>query len=353
MSKEVIDSTNLREFRIDSASSETAGPSSFNISKENLYPVEQISNTPNKEQSSVQENKIRQSIIPTSYKTPTVKASSKSTPPSQREDIDDLWKKWNEEFDHDTKKQNPQTKKAVEYSDEDIVFFDADLEDHQNTPSNEPKKTTQMPEAISLKKATNAHIEMNPQKQEIVESKNIEIPTEQNEEQLAPATEEPTENNYSRQWLTELAYSERRMEKTGEVDYTNHFQKPVILKARTTEFLQILKKAFQSAVEDFNESRNSVTHSIRVYKISGTENDFMIFRNGIKLIISGQQAGLIQFVFNQYLGHIFAPSQKPMIEIEATWGAFDQLHWTFKGQRVEHSEIVRYFLTEFIHQSSK
>jgi hypothetical protein len=77
----------------------------------------------------------------------------------------------------------------------------------------------------------------------------------------------------------------------------------------------------------------------------------MLFRNGVKLVVSGQRAGRIVFAFNQYLGQIFAPNQNPSLEIEAVWGAFDQLHWTHRGERLSIDDLVRYFITEFSRQS--
>lgn len=154
-------------------------------------------------------------------------------------------------------------------------------------------------------------------------------------------------------WIVKLAMDERRMEKSGSVDFTNHFQKHVILKDQTLEFLTSLKTAFAKHLDVFNDSRRSPGHAIKVYRVSGTAKDFMLFRNGVKLIISGLQAGKIQFVFNQYLGQVFAPNQKPSVEIEAAWGAFDQLVWTYRGERIQIEDIVRYFLTEFIRQSAR
>ena len=152
-------------------------------------------------------------------------------------------------------------------------------------------------------------------------------------------------------WAVELASDERRMEAQGTVDFTNSYQKQELLKIRTREYLMTLQECFRSHVELFNESRRSPSHSVHIYKVSKAEGDFMLFRNGVKLVVSGQRAGKIIFAFNQYLGQIFAPSQAPIIEIDATWGPFDQLFWSFKGERVQVLDLVRYFLTEFSKQS--
>jgi hypothetical protein len=154
-------------------------------------------------------------------------------------------------------------------------------------------------------------------------------------------------------WIEDLALAERQAERTGVVDFTNSYQKQDLLKARTREYTAQLSKSFREAIENFNALRKAPAHAIQFYRVSKTAEDFMIFRNGVKLVISGARAGRVLFAFNQYLGQIFAPTQSAAIEIEADWGPFDQLFWSYKGERVNVDELVRYFLTEFSRQSFK
>jgi hypothetical protein len=154
-------------------------------------------------------------------------------------------------------------------------------------------------------------------------------------------------------WSAELALAERKAEREGYVDFSNSYQKQEMLKNRTLEFLQQLQKSFREQVEIFNQHRKSPAHSIQVYRVSKTAGDFMLFRNGVKLVVSGQRAGRVLFAFNQYLGQIFSPTQNPSLEIEAEWGPFDQLFWSYKSERVQTPDVVRYFLLEFVNQSFK
>lgn len=179
-------------------------------------------------------------------------------------------------------------------------------------------------------------------------------PTVARPEKAAEATTPlRTESTKQIPWATELAFEERRMEAQGVVDFTSVYQKQEVLKIRTREYLLTLQDAFRTHVELFNESRRSPSHAIHIYKVSNSEGDFMLFRNGVKLVVSGQRAGRVIFAFNQYLGQIFAPSQAPMIELEANWGPFDQLFWSYKGERIQLLDVVRYFVTEFARQSYK
>jgi len=162
-----------------------------------------------------------------------------------------------------------------------------------------------------------------------------------------------TENLGNIPWAVALALDERRMENEGVVEVSSSFRKQELLKIRTREFIQELHRGFSAQVEVFNEARRQVHAQIRVFKVSGTENDFMLFRNGVRLLVSGARAGRVSFAFNQYLGQVFAPTTPPQFELEALWGAFDQLHWTFKGERVISHDVIRYLMTEFSRQSCR
>lgn len=148
-----------------------------------------------------------------------------------------------------------------------------------------------------------------------------------------------------------LALEERRMEREGVVDFSNTHRKQEMLKLYTTEYAKFLQAQFRREIELFNEARRSAASAIQLYKISKTEADFMLFRNGVKLVVSATQAGRIHFGFNQYLGQVLAPSHSPQLEMEAQWGSLDQLVWTYRGEKIEAKDIVRYFLTEFVKQS--
>jgi hypothetical protein len=154
-------------------------------------------------------------------------------------------------------------------------------------------------------------------------------------------------------WAAELAHTERRMERLGEVEYSTSFKKQEMLKVQTAEFMAVLRHEFSRQIEVFNEARQSGAQAVHLYRITNTEQDFMLFRNSVKLVISGQRSGRVLFAFNQFLGQIYASSQNPNFELEAQWNAFDQLVWTYRGDRVQVQDIIRFFLSEFVRQSYK
>jgi hypothetical protein len=171
----------------------------------------------------------------------------------------------------------------------------------------------------------------------------------------APAAVEEIENTSRgpQPWAVDLAQTESRMERMGEVEYSNSFKKQELLKIQTAEFMSVLRQEFGRHIEIFNESRRSGAHAVHLYRITNTEQDYMLFRNGVKLVVSGQRSGRILFAFNQFLGQIYATQQNPHFELEAQWGPFDQLLWTYKNERVQVQDVVRFFLTEFVRQSYK
>jgi hypothetical protein len=148
-----------------------------------------------------------------------------------------------------------------------------------------------------------------------------------------------------------LALEERRMEREGVVDFSNTYRKQELLKLNTVEYAKLLQAQFRREIELFNEARRSASSSIQLYRVSKTEADFMLFRNGVKLVISATQSGRVNFAFNQYMGQVHAPSHMPQMEIEAQWGSLDQLIWTYRGEKIDVKDLVRYFLTEFVKQS--
>ena len=152
-------------------------------------------------------------------------------------------------------------------------------------------------------------------------------------------------------WPAELALAERRAEREGTVDFQNAFNKQELLKKKTREFMSKLRRSFKQQIELFNDSRKAPGHAIQIYRVSQTADDFMLFRNGVKLIVSGQRAGQVLFAYNQFLGQIFAPNKNPTLTLEAHWGPFNELFWQYRGERIEIADLVRHFLTEFSHQS--
>src|SRR5690606_6995671 len=95
-------------------------------------------------------------------------------------------------------------------------------------------------------------------------------------------------------WIRGLVQSEQQMEEAGVVDFSAGYNPHVELEDETVDFMNSLKAGFVDAASAFNQLRGSTTGSIKIYGISKTKADFMLFRNGHKLIFSIREAGTIR-----------------------------------------------------------
>lgn len=165
-------------------------------------------------------------------------------------------------------------------------------------------------------------------------------------------------------WIKELVRAEQRMEESGVVDFSFGFDPQQLLFTESVGFLNILKNAFIEASSSFNQLKGSTVGRIKIYGISNTHADFMLFRNGFKLIFSLKEPGVIGIRFH-YVGAGFTqvqvspaadnggkvPSEEDILI--ARWGAFGDLIWTYQEQPIKVDYLVRYYMTRFIRESAK
>ena len=177
-------------------------------------------------------------------------------------------------------------------------------------------------------------------------------------------------------WIRDLVMMEERMEESGLVDMNLGYDNDRVLATETLRFLEQLKEAMIDATNTFNEMKSLPLGRIKVYGIAKTQADFMLFRNGFKMIFTLKQPGVIGIRFN-FLGpnHYMtqAPSmipQKPgsdpmasqgagatsLMEenlLIAKKGAFQELIWTFQDAPINVGAMIRYHLSLFIRESAK
>ena len=163
-------------------------------------------------------------------------------------------------------------------------------------------------------------------------------------------------------WIKELVRSEQKMEESGMVDFSAGFNPAQLLQTQSLEFLNVLKADFVEASASFNQLKGSSVGRIKIYGISNTAADFMLFRNGFKLLFSLKEPGIIGIRFH-YVGNSFMsqpaasdngaaiPSDEDILQ--ARWGAFGDLIWTFQDQPIKADYLVRYYMTRFVRESAK
>jgi hypothetical protein len=167
-------------------------------------------------------------------------------------------------------------------------------------------------------------------------------------------------------WIKELVKAEQQMEESGLVDMSFGFDPERVLVTETIQFLLALKTEFVDSSSTFNELKPSALGRIKIYGIAKTHADFMLFRNGFKMIFSLKSPGQISVRFN-FIGTNYIPTPGSPSDtsaatnanvmdenvIEARWAAFEELVWTYKTQTVKLEFMVRHYMTQFIRESSK
>lgn len=158
-------------------------------------------------------------------------------------------------------------------------------------------------------------------------------------------------------WIKELVAAEQQMEDAGIVDMTAGYDPDRQLEEATLDFLNDLKLAFVEAASAFNQLKGSSLGHIRIYGISKTKSDFMLFRNGYKLIFSMRHAGIVSVSYSAAVTG-FVPGQAKIDDgaqdiLKADWGAFGQLNWTFEERPIQLDYLIRYYMSRFVRDSAK
>lgn len=158
-------------------------------------------------------------------------------------------------------------------------------------------------------------------------------------------------------WIKELVLAEQQMEEAGVVDMEAGFDPNRQLEEATIEFINDLKAAFVEAAAAFNQLKGSTLGHLRIYGISKTKADFMLFRNGYKLIFSLRQPGLITVAYSNAGAHYVPGTTKedsgPSDILRASWGAFGQLAWTYNDHPINIDYLVRYYMSRFVKDSAR
>jgi len=158
-------------------------------------------------------------------------------------------------------------------------------------------------------------------------------------------------------WIKELVTAEQQMDEAGVVDMSVGFDPGRQLEDATVDFLNDLKLSFVEAASAFNQLKGSTLGHIRIYGVAKTKADFMLFRNGSKLIFSMRHAGLVTIAYTAN-GAGYIPGATRVEEtaqdiLKAEWGAFGQLRWTYNDREIQMDYLIRYYMSRFVRDSAK
>ncbi len=155
----------------------------------------------------------------------------------------------------------------------------------------------------------------------------------------------PEENENSISWIENLALEELNMTQSGVITMHNHLNPNVLFEDSSINLMKILKKNIEICIKKFNQYKKDETSKIKIFKIANTINDFMLFRNSLRLIFTriSNDKIIIKFMITGK-----EPINNNTYEINASLGAFNKVSWSFQGEPIDIDSLIKHYLSEFI-----
>lgn len=167
--------------------------------------------------------------------------------------------------------------------------------------------------------------------------------------------------NYS--WIENLAMDEINMDESGIVNINGHLNPTLLLEEASINLMNEIRDQFEAYITKFNEyrGRNQSSSSIKLFKISSTVNDFMLFRNSLRLVFARKANDVISIGFLANGKDIYGArlsfndqfGSTTIHELRAHMGAFNKITWRFNNEPVDLNAMIRHYLTEFIVNSAR
>ncbi len=165
-------------------------------------------------------------------------------------------------------------------------------------------------------------------------------------------------------WIESLAMEEINMEESGYISFHEAASPARVLEESSVRFMHQLKDRFEFYVALFNQFRvnRDQGRAVKVFRISNTVNDFMLFRNTLKLIVARRSPDVVSIGFLSHSGGLFTPrvpgetaglGSAAIHEIKAHVGPFNHVTWRYQGEPVEVEPLVRFWVSEFVRNSAR
>ena len=170
----------------------------------------------------------------------------------------------------------------------------------------------------------------------------------------------PIHNRSQNAWLEQLALDEVNMEETGIINF-HKINPEKMLEEASISIMEDIKDIFENYCAKFNEFRANYgsEQNIRLFKISDTVNDFMLFRNSLKLIVARKSADIISIGFLSNSGGLRAAklgnelNDHKVHDIRGHLGPFGHISWKFQGEDIHFPSLAKHYMTEFVQLSAK
>ena len=160
-------------------------------------------------------------------------------------------------------------------------------------------------------------------------------------------------NNLTNGWIHELARAEASPEADALYQINRVSAPAQAIEESTVDFLTDLRAFFQEYVRLLNSlsEAGKKFSEVKIFNLTQGAADFMLYRNGIKLIVANTTQGVIQLSYDKHViaGTHSAEFSVPQAEeILAQLGAFGAVHWMYRSERVESEQVSKHFFAEFI-----
>lgn len=153
-------------------------------------------------------------------------------------------------------------------------------------------------------------------------------------------------------WIHEMVRAESSPEADALYQITQTSAPQQAIEESTVDFLTDLRGYFQEYVRVFNtlSEGGKKFSEIKIFNLTQGAADFMLYRNGIKLIIANTTHGVIQLSYDKHVisgasvGDLTIPQAE---ELLAQIGAFGSVHWMYRSEKVLSEQVAKYFFGEF------
>lgn len=160
-------------------------------------------------------------------------------------------------------------------------------------------------------------------------------------------------SNRTIKWIESLAEQEVSIRSGDRVSIDLCTTKDQVLSVETATFIRDLYYHFDYLTRLFNLRVVDDGMQIKIVKLSDTAEGFQVSRAEMKLAIATGKPGVIQFSCEKRVDPTHSTRSSVMFSgmIEAQFGLFHEVEWSFLGNRVVPEQVARHYLTEFIQVS--
>ncbi|MBN21572.1 MAG: hypothetical protein CL678_09825 [Bdellovibrionaceae bacterium] len=159
-------------------------------------------------------------------------------------------------------------------------------------------------------------------------------------------------------WIHDLARAEVHPDAERLLGLGNSYHPERLIEESTVGFLEETRHLMEEFARVFNgySSQGQKFSSVKIYSISQTAADFMLFRNQIKLNFIHSSHGVIQISFSKHQSNSTMlatnESRNQLLgdahEIVARMGAFRNVDWFFENEKITPLQIAKFYFSEFV-----